>query len=445
MRADKCGRHVARTLLSFVLWPAVFLNAQAAASAESWVSEYPRLAALAEQECSRPPLDDCRRELLRIAKLLDDRTDIVYRLAKLEAKLGHAEASLRYLNSYARSQLDLGDPATEAEFKEMLAGKDFKRLEEIYRAGLVPTGAHLQVALAPAPDLIAEDLAIDTQSGTRFLSSVHLNKVLALDGAGNWNDYLGPSALSAWGIYALSVDAVRNRLWISSVAGEVSPPFRAEDKGRSAVLRFDLRHRTEERRYELHDGQAHAFGDMALGSQGQLYVADGVGGGVYRIGAAADAALETLVSPGAMRSPQTPVPLPDGKRLLVADYSRGIAVINLKRPNSISWLGHDPELAVYGIDGLYLNGSTLIAVQNGTVPERLLFIQLDRSLSRVLHWRVALARTAGLGDPTHGVVRKNQFEFISNSGWDRVDEQGRFNQNAAASPPAIWSIALPNP
>jgi hypothetical protein len=166
---------------------------------------------------------------------------------------------------------------------------------------------------------------------------------------------------------------------------------------------------------------------------------------VYRIGTAAEAGLEALVSPGALRSPQNPVPLPDGKRLLVADYSRGIAVINLERPNSISWLGHGPELAVYGIDGLYLNGRTLIAVQNGTVPERLLFMQLDRSLARVVHWRVALARTPGLGDPTHGVVRKNQFEFISNSGWDRVDEQGRFNQNAAASPPAIWSVALPNP
>ena len=346
---------MARTLLSSVLWSAVFLNAQPASSAESWVSEYPRLAALAEQECARPQLDDCRRELVRMAELLDNRTDVVYRLAKLEAKLGHAEASLRYLNSYARSQLDLGDPATQAEFKEMLAGKAFRRLEEIYRAGLAPTGAHLQVALAPATDLIAEDLAIDSQSGTRFLSSVHLNKVLAFDGAGHWSDYLGPSGLSGWGIYALSVDAVRNRLRISSVAGEVSPPFRAEDKGRSAVLRFDLLSRTQERRYELHDGQAHAFGDMALGPPGPTLYRRRRGRRFVRHRTRSGATLK-LISPGAMRR-HRPVPLPDGTRVLVADYSRGIAIVNL-RQHSVSWLRHAPEIAVYGIDGLYLHGRT---------------------------------------------------------------------------------------
>ncbi len=329
--------------------------------------------------------------------------------------------------------------------KRCAPGKGFQQLEGIYRAGLTPTGVHLQVAVAPATDLIAEDLAVDDRSGARFLSSVHLNKVLTLDSAGQWSDFLSANELSAWGIYALSLDAVRNRLWLSSVAGEVSPPFRADDKGGSAVLRFNLSARTEERRYALHDGRAHAFGDMALGAHGQLYVSDGIGGGVYSIGAAPDATLATLVSPGALRSPQNPVPLPDGKRLLVADYSRGIAVINLEQPHSVTWLRHGPELAVYGIDGLYLTGQTLIAVQNGTVPERLLFMQLDRSLTRVLNWRVALARIPGLGDPTHGVVRNDRFEFISNSGWDRVDDQGRLNQNAPATPPALWSIALPNP
>jgi hypothetical protein len=128
---------------------------------------------------------------------------------------------------------------------------------------------------------------------------------------------------------------------------------------------------------------------------------------------------------------------------LVADYSRGIAIVNLQGPKSVSWLKHPPELAVYGIDGLYLYGQSLIAVQNGTVPERLLVMQLDSSRTQVLNWHVALARVPGLGDPTHGVIRENRFEFISNSGWDRVDDQGRLNATPAATAPALWSIELP--
>jgi hypothetical protein len=77
------------------------------------------------------------------------------------------------------------------------------------------------------------------------------------------------------------------------------------------------------------------------------------------------------------------------------------------------------------------------------LPERLLVMRLDPSFTRILNWRVALARAPGLGDPTHGVVRANRFEFISNSGWDRVDDQGNLNSTATATNPALWSIELP--
>ncbi len=434
---------MAGILLGWFALPAILPGAQGTAPTESWVSEYPRVAAQAEKDCPRADSVQCRLELLRLAELLDNRPDILYRLAKLEASLGHAEASLGYLKSYVHSQLDFGDPATQPEFRSMRAGPAFKLLEQIYREGLSPRGTYQRVAIAPDADLVAEDLAFDTRNGARYLSSVHKGKVLALDATGRWGDFLAPTELSAWGIYALAVDAARARLWISTVAGAISPPFRAADAGRSAVLRVNLNNRVQEDRFELKDGHAHAFGDMALDSKGELYVSDGVGGGVYSIAPEPGAALATRVFPGALRSPQTPVPLPDRTRLLVADYSRGIAIVNLQAPQGVSWLQHPPELAVYGIDGLYLDGQALIAIQNGTVPERLLYMRLDPSFTRVLSWQVVLARVPGLGDPTHGVVRENRFDFISNSGWDRVDDQGHLNSPAAASPPEIWSMDLP--
>jgi hypothetical protein len=432
-----------RTLSFLIIAPVLLLGGRSAAAGESWVSEYPRVAARAEQDCAGPRLSECRRELLRVAELLDYRTDVLYRLAKVEAQLGHTGASLAYLKSYADSQLDFGDPAAQPEFRTLRTSAAFQQLEQIYRGGLLPKGAYLQLALAPAADLVAEDLALDSRSGIRYVSSVHRGKVLALDVAGQWSDFAGPSELSAWGIYALALDVERARLWVSSAAGAVSPPFRTADQGRSAILRLNLNSHAQEQRYELQDGHAHAFGDMALGARGELYVSDGVGGGVYCIRSEPGAAMSTLVEPGALRSPQSPVPLPDGKRLLVADYSRGIAIVDLHGPKSVSWLKHPPELAVYGIDGLYLYGRALVAVQNGTVPERLVLMDLDPSYTQILNWHVALARVPGLGDPTHGVIRDNRFEFISNSGWDRVDDQGRLNSTPAATQPALWSIELP--
>jgi hypothetical protein len=411
----------------------------------SWVTEYPRVAAQAEQDCAVARLEACRAQLLRLYELLDGRADLSYRLAKVEAQLGHDAESLRWLGQYARSGLGFGDPAQQPEFHELRSDPRFAALAATYRAGLEPEGRHGVVAVLPAQDLIAEDIGTDPRDGSRYLSSVHEGRVLRLDAGGQWSDFATRSELDAWGLYALVVDPGRGKLWLGSAAGAVSPPFRPDDKGRSAVLRVDLASRRVERRYELADGREHAFGDMALAADGTLYVADGLGGGVYRISPGARAQLEPVVPPGLMRSPQTPAPVPGGARLLVPDYSRGIAILDLRQRQRqrLTWLEHPPELALYGIDGLYLRGHVLIAVQNGTVPERLLLLHLDTALTRVVKWEVALARAPGLGDPTHGVMAGREFQFIANSGWDRVDDDGRMRAGGEAGSPAIWSIELP--
>ena len=418
--------------------------ALSASAADNWVSEYPRVATQAERDCAKAADESCRRELLRMLKLVDGRPDIAYRLAKVEATLGHHDASLTNLEVYARSGLDLGDPAQEPAFESLRSDARFQQLVATYRTWLAPVGAHQLVATTPERDLIAEDLATDPRDGSRYVSSVRAGKVLRLDPGGGWSDFLMPTELAAWGLYALVVDPSRDRMWISSVAGAVSPSYRSSDHGRSAVLRVDLRSRTIERRYELADGKEHALGDMALSADGAVYVSDGLGGGVYRIGPEANAQLSPLVLAGLMRSPQTPVPLPDGTRLLVPDYSRGVAVIDLNRPGAVTWLKHAPEIALYGIDGLYLRGHDLIAIQNGTVPERLLLLRLDPDFTRITGWTVLLARAPGMGDPTHGFVAGGQFQFIANSSWDRVDEQGRLGAAATADNPALWSIELPD-
>jgi hypothetical protein len=152
--------------------------------------------------------------------------------------------------------------------------------------------------------------------------------------------------------------------------------------------------------------------------------------------------LETLVEPGVLGSPQTPALTRDGSTLLVPDYQRGIARVAL-RQRSVSWLQRPPELALFGIDGMYLEGRTLVAIQNGTVPERIVMMHLSRTFDRVDSWRVLLARAPGLGDPTHGCLRHGEFYFIANSGWDQFDDDGSRVAGVVPAPPEIWRIHIP--
>jgi hypothetical protein len=168
-------------------------------------------------------------------------------------------------------------------------------------------------------------------------------------------------------------------------------------------------------RYEIPAAGAHELGDMTLSAAGDAYVSDGKGS-VFVVRHAEDR-LELLIAPGAFRSPQTPALSAHGARLFVPDYSRGIAIVTLAGK---TWklLEHPSDLSLGGIDGLYMEGRTLIAIQNGTAPERLIRMHLDASLNRVLRWETMEANWAGLGDPTHGVRVGKRFYFIANSGWD---------------------------
>jgi hypothetical protein len=143
------------------------------------------------------------------------------------------------------------------------------------------------------------------------------------------------------------------------------------------------------------------------------------------------------------RSPQTPALIASKRVLLIPDYSRGIGLVSLAAENrAVIWLEHPATLSLAGIDGLYVRGHTLVAVQNGTAPERILVMTLDNEYRRVIEWHVALARVSGLGDPTHGVILGDRFFALVNSGWDRMNDDGTFDSAKPASSAQIWSIPL---
>jgi hypothetical protein len=185
-------------------------------------------------------------------------------------------------------------------------------------------------------------------------------------------------------------------------------------------------------RYDLpHDGRAHDLGDMTVGSDGTVIVSDGPDGAVYRL-RRGDTALERLVAPGVLRSPQTPVILP-GNRVLVPDYAMGLAVIDLAT-QAVTWIDQTDTLTASGIDGATLRGHDLYAVQNGVRPERVVRIHLDDAFARITGLDVVERATDRLGEPTHGIIVGDAYYFIANSGWDRFQDDGRIEHRDARSP-----------
>jgi sugar lactone lactonase YvrE len=209
------------------------------------------------------------------------------------------------------------------------------------------------------------------------------------------------------------------------------------DWGKSALLCYDLTTGKLIRRIEGPSGSA--LGDMALTLNGDVIVSDGDGGGVYRL--PANGTVLERIDNGGFISPQTPVMHPDGKHIFVPDYLRGIGVLEIAT-RRVRWLSMDGRYALNGIDGLYFDHGRLIAVQNGTSPERVVVFTLDANLTRIESEMIIEQSTPTLGDPTHGVVINGAFYYIANSGWDSIDDVGNVKPGAKLSEPRMMRTTL---
>jgi hypothetical protein len=407
------------------------------ATETSWIEQYVQEATAANKSCTAKEFADCRSHLLRAHQLVDGRADIVYRLASVEASLGNKQAALDWLSIYSKSGLTFAAPASDAEFAALRNTPEFDAILSRLKSARQPVSTSKPFLTLPEKDLIAEDLAYDPVSDRFFVSSVRHRKILSVTRRGKFTEFLPEGKPNIWAILALRVDPKRKVLWASTASMPEAIGFSKQEEGRSALLKFSLESGALLKRYDLKTDAKHALGDMTVSSAGDVYASDGFGA-VYWVEHTRDT-IEPLFEKGTFRSPQTPALSPDEKTLFVPDYSRGISVVDLATKQ---WKLLGKELSLAGIDGLYLKDRTMLAVQNGTTPPRLIRMSLDNSLTRVTQWETMEANWPGLGAPTHGVVVGDQFYFIANSGWDRMNDDGSVKQDAAFEAPQIRQMTI---
>jgi hypothetical protein len=377
------------------------------------------LAKLQEEAHAARVSGDNRAHLdtvLKIVKLLNNAPDAVEAAAQAYAEVGDNEHALAALREFADlGQVDKallrGDDKKFAAIKEQ---PQYQTILKRFAENEQPISRAEQAFVLSDPGLLAEDIDYDPPSQSFLITSVLEKKIIRVTASGRMSDFA--SSPSHWPMLAIKVDADHKLVWATEVAMDGFTAAPKSDWGRSAVVCFDLR--TGGLRYRLEGPPRSALGDMALTREGIPIVSDGTGGGVYRV---LKKRLERI-DDGAFISPQTSTMYPDGKRVFVPDYARGIGILDPAR-RQVKWLNQG-EHAINGIDGLYFDHGFLIATQNGTLPERVIRFQLDSTLSRILAEEIIERSAPTLGDPTHGVVVGDDFYYIANSGWSNVDDHG---------------------
>ena len=318
----------------------------------------------------------------------------------------------------------------DAELQPVRALPEFAGAAKRFAANAGPIGSAKQERTIDRLGLIPEGMAYDARGKRWFVSSVRTGEILVVSPAGEVKTF----ADVPWGVFGMAVDSKRGVLWATTAALPQVEEFRAEDKGKSALLRIDLATGRVLETLRAADEAEHHFGDVAVAADGQVYVSDSGSPVIFRV---VPSGLEPFLR-GPFESMQGIAPA--GNVLYVADYSKGLFAVDL-RTRDVHPLRVPPNASLLGVDGLYfVNGRTLVGTQNGTAPNRIIRIRLAPGGLAVSSVETLLANGSGMGDPTLGVVVGKRFHFNGNAQWELFGEDGKIADPLKLAPAVILSV-----
>lgn len=341
--------------------------------------------------------------------------------AAAAAFAAHDDVALRlWISAYAAN----GGSLTPSNLARLSAQLRDERLVRRLGANGTPIVRSAVWMTVPATIPLVEGIAYDPSSRNMFISSVADVSLYRL-AAGRAPERMALPA-DAGSPMGIVVDPSRHLLWaaLDDAAPRLHPGF-----SRSGLLKLDLASSAMALIEPPAGVEAH-IGDVTVDAAGTVFAADNHTGAVYECPPGC-AALRTLVPPGALQSAQGMALSPDGERLYVADYGYGILVLD-RRTGHLAPLRTRAGIALDRIDGLLCDGNSLVAVQTGWEPSRLVRIALDPSGHEATALAVLERSHPLMSEPT-GVVRlpDGSIAYVANSQWRSYGPEGlqaRYNQ-----------------
>jgi sugar lactone lactonase YvrE len=376
------------------------------------------------------------QQLERTLTASPDHPGIWIELAAAYARAGNAAEAARWVEKALARGIDF-DLAGNPAFKPLLETPSFKPLLARAAANQRVVSRSKVAFRVPEKDLIPEGIAHDARTGSFFLGSLYKRKIVRIDKTGKASDFSKPED-GLWDVLGMKVDPARRTLWVCSAAGASA----GEQDGASGLFRYDLATgRLVSRHLLPGKPQPHLLNDVALGRNGEVFVTDSKGGGLYRLRPGQEQ-LEVFVELGTLIYPNGVALSPDGKKLFVADFAKGLSVVDVAS-RQVRPLPHPERVNVAGIDGLYLYDGSLVAVQNSAGTERIVRFRLRPGLDAIESEEILESRNPLFVIPTTGTLAGGSLVYIANSQLESLDDQGRLKPGAKLEEPVILMLPLP--
>ncbi|RKR05246.1 hypothetical protein C8C83_4585 [Flavobacterium sp. 90] len=373
---------------------------------------------------------------LKLAKELDSirpmHPTFTYNLASAYSLNGKKEESLKVLKTVVLANNTV-DFEGDSDFESIKNEKGYKDLLELkVSQSKIIESSKEKVSLSEK-DLHPEGLLYLEKHKLWLSSSIRNKKVISFDEKGNCSDWFTDCLYS---VFAIKADYKEKFLWITCSAIPEMKGFSKELEGKSEILKIDITTRKLVKRYTIEGN--HVFGDLVVTKNNDVYISDSAESIIYKI------ENECLILWKDLRREafnlQGITFNKDESKFFIADYLKGILVIDIKNQKE-NWIEFPIDASKKGIDGLVFYNNSLIAIQNGVVPIRIVRYKLNESQTKIIDFTILDNNRQVFNEPTLATLVKNKIYFFANSPWEFYDKNFQLDESKFENP-KLFELSL---
>jgi hypothetical protein len=298
----------------------------------------------------------------------------------------------------------------------------WKYLVANFKANEIEFGSGKVAFEIPKGDQLIESIAWDA-NGSRFLAGAMRTGEIFVAGK---DGKLAPFAAAdedngMWGVFDLLADVKRDVLWVASTADSRVKHAKAADFGRAGVWRFKLSDGSYIGKAILPaDQKVHELSSLAINPNGDVFVGDSYTRQIFKL---EGDTFRVVVQNPKLTSIRALAASDDNKFLYFADYELGLFGLELDSGRAFD-VAVGQHQTLFSIEDIEWYEGTLIAVQNGFTPRRVMRFNIDATGKRIVRAQALDAAHKAWGLPTRGTMAGDKYYFVSNTQKNQYDRYG---------------------
>ncbi len=266
--------------------------------------------------------------------------------------------------------------------------------------------------------LHVEGIAYNPDTKTFYLGSIHQRKIVKADLNGTTTDFIKDQPREMASIFGIKLEAKRKFLWACSSALEETKDY--DPSIPSKVYKYDLRGTLIKSYDPPSDVTAAIFGDLVISNKDEVYVSDSKNNIILKVNESTGK-LDSFFESSEFGNIQG-ITFSEGNSVMfISDYLGSIFKLEMKakRLTKIACL---LDVSLKGIDGLNFYKGTLIGIQNGVAPLRVVQFILNKEYTSIINFRTIDRNHPAFNEPTLGTIDNNTLYYIANSQWSGYDD-----------------------